>query len=283
MRCTAFTTYPGQHRGCWSVAPPCVLQGTRSPVGVQLVLPIAFIYLVTRVTSWFALARKTRPVSQCTTALAGITGPVSRFLVDFVGWDVISYHWLWNCEGCQLSEGVLLCASGNALLPRSSWKSLTWNAFACWQIVFFSCWLMVLHVIGFRDAFAGRAVLASRQFRFCSALLKKWWQIQGRIRYLASDLKTLHWLSRSKLWTELQSFASWRPACNLSFFRLKEISKTRTLSVVCLPCAEKRQSRETGLMKFNHYFRSVRKQFCSNFALVTANAQISYFPRFAWM
>lgn len=86
--------------------------------------------------SWFALARKTRPVSQCTTALAGITGPVSRFLVEFVGWDVISYHWLWNCEGCQLSEGVLLCASGNALLPRSSWKSLTWNAFACWQIVF---------------------------------------------------------------------------------------------------------------------------------------------------
>ena len=33
---------------------------------------------------------------------------------------------------------------------------------------------MVLHVIGFRDAFAGRAVLASRQFRFCSALLKKY-------------------------------------------------------------------------------------------------------------
>ena len=29
---------------------------------------------------------------------------------------------------------------------------------------------MVLHVIEFRDAFAGRAVLASRQFRFCSVL-----------------------------------------------------------------------------------------------------------------
>ena len=36
----------------------------------------------------FLLAGKTRPVSQCNTALAGITGPASRFLVEFAGWDV---------------------------------------------------------------------------------------------------------------------------------------------------------------------------------------------------